>query len=84
MEDVFLDMTDGKEVFCNAKFTIRIYQIKRRSFLLSLIAIVAVGLIWSGVVIKYELPKTHEAYNAIYTMTYLNDVILPLHCSFSV
>ena len=53
-------------------------KLKRRSFLLSLIAIVAVGLIWSGVVIKYELPKTHEAYNAIYTMTYLNDVILPL------
>lgn len=53
-------------------------KLKRRSFLLSLIAIVAVGLIWSSVVIKYELPKTHEAYNAIYTMTYLNDFILPL------
>ena len=30
-------------------------KLKRRSFLLSLIAIVAVGLIWSSVVIKYEL-----------------------------
>ncbi|EHJ51755.1 ABC transporter permease [Streptococcus macacae] len=53
-------------------------KLKRRSFLLSLIAIIAVELIWANVVMNSELTKTHEAYNAIYDMAFMNDFILPL------
>ena len=56
-------------------------KLKRRSFLLSLVVIIIVGLVWSGVVINYELVKTHRSYNAIYDMAYMNDLILPLFIS---
>ena len=56
-------------------------KLKRRSFLLSLLAIIAVELVWSGVVINLELAKTHEAYNAIFDMADMNDFILPLFIS---
>ena len=56
-------------------------KLKRRSFLLSLIVIIIVELVWISVVINHELANTHEAYNAIFDMAYINDLILPLFIS---
>ncbi len=56
-------------------------KLKRRSFLLSLIVIIIMELVWISVVINHELANTHEAYNAIFDMAYINDLILPLFIS---